>query len=88
MTSVQSQGLSRVFSSATAQKHQFFGTHRLLYGPTLTSIHDYWKNHSFDSVDLCLQTDVSAFRYAAWVCHRDCSHKESQKENGILPSLS
>ncbi|XP_061285662.1 EF-hand calcium-binding domain-containing protein 11 isoform X1 [Bos javanicus] len=22
----------------------------LLYGPTLTSIHDYWKNHSFDYV--------------------------------------
>ena len=21
---------------------------RLLYGPTLTSIHDYWKNHIFD----------------------------------------
>ena len=21
---------------------------RFLYGPTLTSIHDYWKNHSFD----------------------------------------
>ena len=21
---------------------------RLLYGPALTSIHDYWKNHSFD----------------------------------------
>ena len=21
---------------------------RILYGPTLTSIHDYWKNHSFD----------------------------------------
>ena len=20
----------------------------ILYGPTLTSIHDYWKNHSFD----------------------------------------
>ena len=20
----------------------------LLYGPALTSIHDYWKNHSFD----------------------------------------
>ena len=27
----------------------------LLYGPTLTSIHDYWKNHSFDSMDLCQQ---------------------------------
>ena len=25
----------------------------LLYGPTLTSIHDYWKNHSFDYMDLC-----------------------------------
>ena len=26
-----------------------------LYGPTLTSIHDYWKNHSFDYMDLaCL----------------------------------
>ena len=27
--------------------------HSLLYGPTLTSIHDYWKNHSFDYMDLC-----------------------------------
>ena len=24
-----------------------------LYSPTLTSIHDYWKNHSFDWRDLC-----------------------------------
>ena len=23
----------------------------LLYGPTLTAVHDYWKNHSFDSMD-------------------------------------
>ena len=33
----------------------------LLYGPTLTSIHDYWKNHSFDYMDLCKQSDASAF---------------------------
>ena len=26
---------------------------RLLYGPDLTSIHDYWKNHSIDYMDLC-----------------------------------
>ena len=26
-----------------------------LYGPALTSIHNYWKNHSFDSMDLCQQ---------------------------------
>ena len=25
----------------------------LLYGPTLTSTQDYWKKHSFDSMDLC-----------------------------------
>ena len=25
----------------------------LLYGPALTSIHDHWKNHSFDYMDLC-----------------------------------
>ncbi|CAN0016244.1 unnamed protein product [Rangifer tarandus platyrhynchus] len=24
----------------------------LLYGPTLTSVHDYWKNHSFDNMNL------------------------------------
>ena len=24
-----------------------------LYSSTLTSIHDYWKNHSFDQMDLC-----------------------------------
>ena len=33
----------------------------LLYGRTLTSVHDYWKNHSFDNMDLCQQSDVSAF---------------------------
>ena len=27
----------------------------------LTSIHDYWKNHSFDSTDLYWQSDISAF---------------------------
>ena len=32
-----------------------------LYSPTLASIHDYWKNHSFDKVDLCWQNNVSAF---------------------------
>ena len=44
---LQSKGLSRVFSSTTVWKHQFFSI-SLLYGPTLTSIHDYWKNHRFD----------------------------------------
>ena len=25
----------------------------LLYGPALTSVHDYWENNSFDYMDLC-----------------------------------
>ena len=32
-----------------------------LHSPTLTSIHDHWKNHSFDKTDLCWQSSVSAF---------------------------
>ena len=32
-----------------------------LYSPTLTSIHDHWKNHSLDWMDLCWQSNVSAF---------------------------
>ena len=47
--SLQFKGLSRVFSSTTVQKHQFFSAQLSSeLCPTLTSIHDYWKNHSFD----------------------------------------
>ena len=56
---LQSKVLSRVFS-----KPQFkidFSTLSLLYGPPLTSIHDYWKNNNFLTVDLCQQSDVSTF---------------------------
>ena len=42
-----SKGLSRVFSNTTVQKHQFFSA-SFHYSPTLTSIHDHWKKHSFD----------------------------------------
>ena len=41
------KGLSRVFSNTTIGKHQF-SARGLLNGPILTSIHDSWKNHSFD----------------------------------------
>ena len=47
LISLKSKGLSRVFSNTTVQKHQLFDAH-LLYGSTLTSIHDYLKNHRFD----------------------------------------
>ena len=47
LISLQSKGLSRVFSNITVHKYQFFCTH-LLYDPTLTFIHDCRKSHSFD----------------------------------------
>ena len=46
--SLQSKELSRVFSNTTVQKHQFFGAQLSSHSPTLTSIHDHWKNHSLD----------------------------------------
>ena len=61
--SLQSKGLSRVFSSTTVQKHQFLAFSFLL-SPTLTSIRDHWKNDSLDNTDLCWQSNVSAFQYA------------------------
>ena len=45
--SLQAKGSSRVFSNTIVQKHQFWVL-SFLYRPTLTSIHDYWENHSFD----------------------------------------
>ena len=45
--SLQSKGLSRVFSNTTVQSINS-SLLRFLYGPALTPIHDYWKNHSFD----------------------------------------
>ena len=38
-----------------------FSVLSFLHSPTLTSIHDYWKNHSLDQMDLCWQSNVSAF---------------------------
>ena len=52
LISLQSKGLSRVFSNTTVQNHQFFRA-QPKNGPTLTFIHDYWRNHSLDCSDIC-----------------------------------
>ena len=57
---LKSKGLSRVFSNTTVQKHQTSALN-LRYSPILTSMHDYSKNHSFKAMDLCWQSNVSAF---------------------------
>ena len=49
-------------SSPTPQLKGIYSfTLSFLYSPALTSIHDYWKNHSLDYMDLCWQSNVSAF---------------------------
>ena len=45
--SLQSKGLSRVFFNTTVQNINCLAL-SFLYSPALTSIHDHWKNHSFD----------------------------------------
>ena len=54
------QGTLKESSSA-----QFKGVNSLalslLYGPTLISVQDYQKSHSFDYTDLYGQSDVYAF---------------------------
>ena len=49
LISLLSKGLSRVFSNTTVQSINSLAL-SFLYGPTLTSLNDYWKNHSFDFV--------------------------------------
>ena len=55
LISLQSKGLSWIFFNTTVQKHQFFS------GPTLASVLDYLKNHSFDYMGLCQQNNAFAF---------------------------
>ena len=45
--SLQSKGLSRVFSNTTVQKHQCFST-QLSSQSNSHIIHGHWKNHSLD----------------------------------------
>ena len=47
LISLQSKGLSKVFSNTTVKIISSLAV-SFLYSPSLTSIHNYWKNHSFD----------------------------------------
>ena len=60
LISLLSKGLSRV---SLAPQFQSINSSvlSLFYGPTLTFVHDYWKSHSFGCMDLCQQSNASAF---------------------------
>ena len=51
---------SQVFYSTTIQSINSLAL-SLVYDLTFTSVHNYWKSHSFDYADHCWQSDVSAF---------------------------
>ena len=53
-----------------------------LYGPTLTSIHDYWKNHSFDKMDFVSKVKSLLFSILVIVSSHSFSfgHSFSSKE--------
>ena len=60
LISLQSEGLLRVFSNTTVQKHQFFSAQLYLWSNS--HIHTWLlENDSFDLMDLCQQSNVSAF---------------------------
>ena len=52
---------SQEFSPTPQFKSINFLVLSFLSSSTLISIHDYWKNHSYDYMDICWQRNVSAF---------------------------
>ena len=60
LISLQSKGLSRVFSYTIDQRHEFFDIQPSLWSSS--HIHTWLlENHKFDYMDLCQQSNVSAF---------------------------
>ena len=49
---------SQEFSPTPQFKNISSSALRFLYGPTLTSTHDHWKNHSLDYKDKCNVFDI------------------------------
>ena len=58
----------------------------LLYGPALTPVCDLWENHNLDYMDLCWQSNVSAFQHPVQVCH--CFPSKKQSSSDFLASVS
>ena len=55
------QGTLKSLLQHHSSKASILSVLSFLYGPTLISLHDYWKNYSFDEMDLCWQSNVCAF---------------------------
>ena len=89
--SLQSNGLSRVFCGTTIQNRQFFGVH-ILYGPTLTTVHDYLLSFLKNTLrisalpslyNFCLQLISSCF-YGYHTLLNSRKQSKSMKVNFVL----
>ena len=80
LISLLSKRLSRIFSSTTVQKHQFFKSIKLslLVGAVFTAVHEYWKNHSFDYTKLCRQRETLG---CTWIQQDWCFYKKRRLKN-------
>ena len=62
LISLLPNGLSKLFQHYSSKVSILcLSAKKRQYGQTLKSIYDYWKNHSFDYMDFCQQSDVSVF---------------------------
>ena len=52
----------------------------VLYGPALVTAHAHWEDHSLDYMDLCWQSNVSAFQHTVYVCHSFPAKKQSSSD--------
>ena len=55
------QGTLKSLLQHHSSKASFVQCSAFFYGPTLIFLHDYWKNHSFDDMDLCWQSNDPTF---------------------------
>ena len=80
--SLQSKGLSRVFSNTTVQKYQFFCA-SFLYSPTLTSIHSWRRKWQPTPVFLPRKSHGrrSPVSYSPWGCKESDMTEQLQFQN-------
>ena len=55
------QGTLKSLPQHHRSKASIFWRSSFLHSPTVTFIHDHWKNHSLDQMDLSWQSNVSPF---------------------------
>ena len=87
--SLKSKGFSTVFSNTTAKKQSIL-QHLALYGPTLTSVHDYWKNQVFLSIEnssYSEKKDAAAAAKSLQSCPTLCDPIEGSPPGSPVPGI-